>query len=140
MLATSSTGSSAAATPSSGGRLDRTTPGNLAIVATCVLVGGFLYARGYTYEGSVLAYMVGGIVLGWPYYSARYSGWMTSLVLAAVVPASIWLQNKAVEVVLWGYDADKRYLLGWITQEGEGPFRWTRHLWLGNDMPVMEYA
>ena len=119
--------------------LDRTTPLNLLLVGACVLAGGWLYALGYTYEGSVLIYMIGGIVFAWPYYSARYTWWMTSLVFAAVVPTTIWLQNKAVEVGLWGYPAEKAYWLGWITRQGDGPFHWTRHLWLGNDMPVMEY-
>ena len=64
---------------------------------------------------------------------------MTSLVFAAVVPTTIWLQNKPVEVGLWGYPAGKAYWLGWITRQGDGPFQWSRHLWLGNDMPVMEY-
>ena len=122
------------------GPLDRTTPLNLILVAACVAVGVLLYARGFTYEGSVLVYMIGTIVLGWPYYSARWTGWMTSLVMAAIVPTTIWLQNKAVEVGLWGYHADKKVLLGWLTQEGDGPFGWTRHLWLGNEMPTMEYA
>jgi hypothetical protein len=120
--------------------MDRTTPGNLMAFAACVVVGVILYVRGYTYEGSVLAYMVGGMVLAWPYYSARYTYWMTTLVFAAVVPTTIWLQNKAVEVGLWGYPEGKAYLLGFITQTGAGPFGWTRHLWLGNDMPVMEYV
>jgi hypothetical protein len=125
--------------PQADPRLGLTTPLNLVVVAACVVTGVFLYGRGYTYEGSVLAYMIGGIVFAWPYYRVRYTGWMTSLVFTAIVPTTIWLQNKAVEVGLWGYHPDKRYLLGWITQRGEGPLHWSRHLWLGNDMPVMEY-
>jgi hypothetical protein len=120
--------------------MDRTTPLNLLLVVACVTVGAVLYWQGYTYEGSVLAYMIGGIVFAWPYYTARYTWWMTSLVFAAVVPTTIWLQNKAVEVGLWGYPATKEYWLGWITRQGDGPWQWSRHLWLGNDMPVMEYA
>src|SRR4051812_33911130 len=83
------------------GPLNRTTPLNLLMVAACALAGALLYARGYTYEGSVLVYMIGGIVFAAPYYSARYTWWMTSLVFSAVVPTTIWLQNKAVEVGLW---------------------------------------
>ena len=120
-------------------RFNLTTPLHLLLVAACALVGIVLYIRGYTYEGSVLVYMVGGIVFGWPYYAARYTGAMTVLVFASIVPATIWLQNKAVEVGLWGYPEGKAYALGWFTQVGSGPWRWSRHLWLGNDMPVMEY-
>ncbi|MBI2219245.1 MAG: hypothetical protein HYU51_18345 [Candidatus Rokubacteria bacterium] len=122
-----------------GSRLGLTTPLDLLKVAACVVAGVLLYRRGYTYEGSVLVYMVGGIVFAWPYYAARYTRWMTSLVFASIVPATIWLQNKAVEVGLWGYPGEKAYWLGWFTRVGEGPLRWSRHLWLGNDMPVMEY-
>ena len=64
------------------GPLDRSTPLNLMRVAACVGGGVLLYLRGFTYEGSVLVYMLGTIVLGWPYYSARYTGWMTALVMA----------------------------------------------------------
>ena len=46
--------------------VDRTTPLNLLLVSACVAAGALLYARGYTYEGSVLIYMIGGIVLAWP--------------------------------------------------------------------------
>lgn len=119
--------------------LDLTRPLHLLVVAACTLAGVLLYRRGYTYEGSVLVYMVGGIVFGWPYYAARYTRWMTALVVSAIVPATIWLQNKAVEVGLWGYLDGKPYWLGWFTKAGDGPFGWSRHLWLGNDMPVMEY-
>lgn len=121
------------------GRLDRTTPLNLILIATSVVSGIVLYRKGYTYEGSVLVYMLGGILLGWPYYSARYTGWMTALVFSSIVPATIWLQNKAVEVGLWGYPEGKIYWMGWFTKAGQGPGHWSRHLWLGNDMPVMEY-
>jgi hypothetical protein len=122
-----------------GGRLNLTAPLHLLLTMACLLLGVILYRRGFTYEGSVLAYMVGGIVFAWPYYAVRYTGWMTALVFSSIVPATILLQNKAVEVGLWGYPEGKQYLLGWLIRAGEGPGRWTRHLWLGNDMPVMEY-
>ena len=119
--------------------LNLTAPIHLLLLGVSVTAGVVLYRAGYTYEGSVLVYMVGGILLGWPYYAARYTGWMTALVLVSIVPATIWLQNKAVEVGLWGYPDGKRYALGWFTQAGTGPGRWSRHGWLGNNMPVMEY-
>src|SRR2546422_3718320 len=116
--------------------LSLTTPRDLLVVAACALAGVLLYRRGFTYEGSVLIYMVGGIVFGCPYYAARYTRWMTALIFASIVPTTIWLQNKAVEVGLWGYLPGKPYWLGWFTKIGDGPLHWTRHLWLGNDMPV----
>ncbi len=116
----------------------RTTPLNLVLVAACVIGGVLLYRRGYTYEGSALAYMVGGVVFAYPYYRAQFTPWMTFLVLGSLVPMTIWLQNKGVENRLWFYPSDKLYLLA-ITQKGEGWWRCTRHVWLGNDMPAMEY-
>jgi hypothetical protein len=121
------------------GRLNLTTPLHLLLVAACVAGGGWLYARGYTYEGSALAYMLGGVIFAYPYYAARYTAWMTYLVLGSLVPATIWLQNKGVEVELWHYPAEKPVLAS-ITRAGEGWGNWTRHLWLGNDMPAMEYV
>ena len=95
--------------------------------------------EGYTYEGSAIGYMLGGFFLFLPYYSARFTSWMTWLVLTCFVPISIWLQNKGVETQSWHYRPKEEYLC-WITASGEGWWHWTRHLWLGNDMPAMEYA
>ncbi|HEY6167964.1 MAG TPA: hypothetical protein VI454_07995 [Verrucomicrobiae bacterium] len=120
-------------------RLHLTTPLHVLLVGVCIVAGVWLYARGYTYEGSVLAYMLGGVIFAYPYYSARFTSWMTFLVLGSLVPATIWLQNKGVENVLWTYPVEKPLLLHHITKTGEGFWRWSRHLWLGNDMPVMEY-
>ena len=121
------------------GRLNLTTPLSLLLAAACVAYGGWLYARGFTYEGAAIAYMLGGTFFFHPYYSARYTVWMTWLILMCFVPMSIWLQNKGVETESWHYRPRDGYL-AWITQPGEGWWRWTRHLWLGNDMPAMEYA
>lgn len=73
-----------------------------------------------------------------PGFVARATRRMTMLILATFVPVSIWAQNKAVESGSWHYRPHGEYLL-WITKDGEGWERWTRHLWLGNDMPAMEY-
>ena len=116
-----------------------TTPLHVLLAGACVVVGVLLYAKGYTYEGSALAYMLGGVIFAFPYYSARFTSWMTFLVLGSLVPATIWLQNKCVENALWFYPPDKHYVL-FLTKGGQGWWHWTRHLWLGNDMPAMEYV
>lgn len=120
------------------GPFSLTTRGNLLLVAACVVGGVWLYRRGLTYEGSALAYMLGGVIFAYPYYRAQFTPWMTFLVLGSLVPMTIWLQNKGVENQLWHYPAEKTYWLS-ITRQGEGWWRCTRHVWLGNDMPVMEY-
>lgn len=86
----------------------------------------------------MMVYMLPVILLAWPYYSARYTIYMTGLVMLCFVPMSIWLQNKGVESGAWYYRPHDGYWL-WITKSGEGWHQWTRHLWLGNDMPAMEY-
>ena len=120
-------------------RFNLTTPLSLILAGLSAAVGVPLYLRGYTYEGSAIAYMLGGIFLFYPYYSARFTGYMTWLVMMCFVPISIWLQNKGVETMSWHYRPRVEYLV-WITKPGEGWWLWTRHLWLGNDMPAMEYA
>jgi hypothetical protein len=119
-------------------RFSLTTPLSLILTGLSVVVGVTLYLRGYTYEGATLAYMVGGILFAWPYYSARFTWCMTFLVMSCFIPISIYAQNKAVESGSWYYRPPEGYLL-WITKAGEGWGYWTRHLWLGNDMPAMEY-
>jgi hypothetical protein len=121
------------------GRLSRTTPLSLLLTAVSVLLGLYLYQLGYTYEGATLAYMLAAVLFAWPYYSARYTGYMTWLVMSCFIPASVWAQNKAVESSAWHYRPLGEYVI-WITRPGEGWGHWTRHLWLGNDMPAMEYA
>jgi hypothetical protein len=120
-------------------RLSLTTPLSLILMCISMATGVMLYRRGYTYEGATLVYMLGTILFAWPYYSARFTWGMTFLVLSSFIPISIWAQNKAVESGSWHYRPHDGYLL-WITKEGEGWEHWTRHLWLGNDMPAMEYA
>jgi hypothetical protein len=121
------------------GRLSLTTPLSLLLTLGSVVAGVVSYARGYTYEGAALIYMLGGVCFTWPYYRARYTGWMTALVLMSLVPIAIWLQNKGVENVAWHYRSTDGYWL-WLTQTGQGWGRWTRHFWLGNEMPAMEYV
>ena len=120
-------------------KLSLTTPLSLLLTGASVVAGVWLYARGYTYEGAALAYMLGGILFAWPYYLARFTWYMTFLVMSCFIPASVWAQNKAVEAGSWYYRPHEGYL-AWITKGGEGWGHWTRHLWLGNDMPAMEYA
>lgn len=120
------------------GRLSLTTPLSLILTALSVLLGIYFYRQGYTYEGATLVYMLGTVLFTWPYYSARYTGYMTWLVMMSFVPMSIWLQNKGVETQAWYYRSHDSYM-AWICKSGEGWWRWTRHGWLGNDMPAMEY-
>lgn len=120
------------------GKLNLTTPLSLILAGLSGVVGVVLYAQGFTYEGATLVYMLGGVLFAWPYYAARYTGYMTFLVLMSFVPMSIWLQNKGVESEAWYYRDPSGYVL-WVTQAGEGWGRWTRHVWLGNNMPAMEY-
>lgn len=119
-------------------RFDLTTPLSLGLTGLCVVVGVVLFLKGLPYEGSALAYMAGGVCFSYPYYAARYTGWMTVLVLMSLIPMTIWLQNKGVETDAWIYRSPDTYWL-WITKEGEGWWCWTRHLWLGSNMPAMEY-
>jgi len=121
------------------GRLNLTTPLNLLLTACCVVTGIVLYRRGYTYEGATLVYMLGAVIFSWPYYACRYTGYMSWLVFMSFVPMSIWLQNKGVETEAWYYRPHEGYL-AWITKPGEGWWQSTRHFWLGNDMPAMEYV
>lgn len=120
-------------------KLSLTTPRNLILTGLSIVIGVCLYWKGFTYEGSTFIYMLGAVLFAWPYYSARYTGYMTWLVMMSFVPMSIWLQNKGVETEAWYYRTHDGYL-GWITKPGEGWWGWTRHLWLGNNMPAMEYA
>jgi len=120
-------------------RFNLTTPMSLLLTLGSVAAGIWTYLAGFTYEGSTLIYMLGGVCFAWPYYSARYTGYMTYLVLMSFVPMSIWLQNKGVETGAWYYKDHDAYV-AWITKPGEGGWHWTRHVWLGNDMPAMEYA
>lgn len=120
-------------------RLNLTTPISLVLTVASIVAGVLTYRAGYTYEGATLIYMLGGVCFAWPYYSARYNRYMTYLVVLSFVPLSIWLQNKGVESGAWYYRDHEAYL-AWITKSGEGWGRWTRHFWLGNDMPAMEYA
>lgn len=119
-------------------RFDLTTPLSLVLTVICVVAGVGIYRSGLTYEGSALVYMAGGVCFSYPYYAARYTPWMTLLVLMSLLPMTIWLQNKGVETEAWIYRAPDTYWL-WITKDGEGWGQWTKHLWLGNDMPAMEY-
>lgn len=119
-------------------KLSLTTPLSLLLTVLSATAGIWLYRKGYTYEGATLVYMLGGILFAWPYYSSQFTWRMTALVLSSFVPVSIWAQNKAVQSGSWHYRPHNEYLL-WITNEGEGWKAWTRHLWLGNDMPAMEY-
>ena len=119
-------------------KLNLTTPLSLLLTAASVIAGILIYLAGYTYEGATLVYMLGAVMFAWPYYSARYSGYMTFLVLLSFVPLSIWLQNKGVETKAWYYREHSSYM-AWIVQPGDGWWRWTRLVWLGNNMPAMEY-
>lgn len=119
-------------------RLNLTTPWSLGLPVLSIGGGLMLYQKGYTYEGATLIYMLGTVLFAWPYYSARFTGYMTWLVLMCFVPMSIWLQNKGVETEAWSYKPHPDYV-AWITKPGEGWGQLTRHAWLGNDMPVMEY-
>jgi hypothetical protein len=119
-------------------KLNLTTPLHLLLAAASMVTGVILYREGYTYEGATCVYMLAGVLFAWPYYSARYTWRMTALVMSSFVPLSIWAQNKAVQSGSWHYRPHDGYLL-WITEKGEGWLHWTRHLWLGNDMPAMEY-
>ena len=83
--------------------------------------------------------MLAATIFAWPYYSVRYTGYMTWLVFVCFVPMGIWLQNKGVQNSAWLYRPHNEYFL-WITEQGEGWCRFTRHGWLGADMPLMEYA
>lgn len=119
-------------------KLNLTTPLSLLLTGVSITIGIILYRKGFTYEGATFIYMLGGVLFAWPYYSARYTGYMTFLVLMSFVPMSIWLQNKGVEAEAWYYRDHAGYL-AWITKPGESWWRWTRHVWLGNNMPAMEY-
>ena len=118
--------------------LSLTPPLSLLLAAASVIIGIFLYVKGYTYEGATCIYMLSTVLFCWPYYSARYTGYMTWLVSVSFVPLGIWLQNKGVENGAWYYRPHDDYVI-WITKAGEGWWGMTRHGWLGNDMPVMEY-
>lgn len=120
-------------------KLNLTTPLSLLLTGLSMIIGIALYRRGFTYEGATCLYMLAAVMFAWPYYSARYTGYMTWLVLMSFVPMSIWLQNKGVETQAWFYREHSGYL-AWITKPGEGGLQWTRHVWLGNDMPAMEYV
>jgi hypothetical protein len=121
------------------GKLNLTTPLSLLLTAASVITGIIIYLAGYTYEGATLVYMLGSVMFAWPYYAARYTNYMTFLVLTSFVPMSIWLQNKGVETGAWYYRDHGEYL-AWITKGGEGWWQSTRHVWLGNNMPAMEYV
>jgi len=119
-------------------RLNQTTPLNLALVIGCVVVGLALYQRGYTYEGGMLAFVMSFDVLALPYFLSRYAPITYFVIMLPILPPSIWAQNRGARAGNWAYPEHPLYLLGKITQAGEGPLHWTRLLWFGNDMPVVD--
>jgi len=105
----------------------------------CFVFGVILYTKGFTYEGMAFFVMVSGTIFCFPYYQKIFTWVMTAFVFTALLPAAIWLQNKGIEGGMWYYPPDHPYFFGLITKTGQGWKNWSQILWLGNDMPVMEY-
>jgi hypothetical protein len=120
-------------------RLDRTTAAQVAFALSLVLAGALVYARGITYEGALLGYMASSIVIAQPYFLKEYRLRVPFLVLLLQLPRVIAAQVQGVSIGNWYYRPDAHYLLGRITADGQGPFKWTRLLYFGAEMPVMEY-
>jgi hypothetical protein len=120
-------------------RWNRTSPLNLMLTGLCVSLGFVIYAKGYTYEGAMLAYMISTIVFAWPYFRAKYTRWMAPLIMVTILPQLLWAQNKGVESGNWSYVPEAKHLLGKVTEQGQGPFGWTRIFYFGNVMPTVEY-
>ncbi len=120
-------------------RLNRTTAGQFALVLCLMIAGIYFYSQGITYEGSLLIYMYPAIVLAQPYFLREYRVPVPFLVLLIQIPHLISAQVDGVQIGNWFYRQDAQYLFGRITELGEGPFQWTRLLYFGAEMPVMEY-
>lgn len=120
-------------------RLNRTTAAQLALALCFMVAGVYFYSRGITYEGSLLVYMYPTIVIAQPYFLKEYRVPVPFLVLLIQIPHLISAQVDGVSIGNWFYRQDALYLFGRITEQGEGPFNWTRLLYFGAEMPVMEY-
>ena len=108
---------------------------------TVALIGFGLYSYrlGYTYEGSLAFYLLPVCVLGLPYILADYRPVFVPLATLSLLPVLILIQNHGVRAGNWSYPSDKRFILGYVSEQGDGPLGWTRLLWTGVEMPAIEY-
>ena len=95
--------------------------GNLLTALAAFIAGILIFSAGYTYEGHMFFLFIAPAIFGWPYYTQIFTYKMTLLIMA-FIPITIWLQNKNVEVGTWYYPEGHKYI-GWITEQGQGPFK-----------------
>jgi len=110
------------------------------LLATAGIAFGLLVrARGFSYEGTLLTYLLPMIAIGRRQFSHRFRVMLPWLALGVLLPALIVIQNSGVRAGSWHYAPDARFWLGYLRAEGDGPWRWTRWLYTGVEMPAIEY-
>lgn len=122
-----------------GTKLRETTPLRLVCSAATAAAGVYAYRAGYTYEGSLAVYLLPTCILGWPYLMSVFRWPLPVLGALGLMPVLVVIQNGGVQAGNWIYPENKRFLLGHITEQGDGPLGWTRLLWTGTQMPAIEY-
>lgn len=101
--------------------------------------GLIVRAHGLSYEGTLLAYLLPMIAVGQRQFMSRFRIAMPLLALGLLLPALIAIQNSGVRAGSWRYAADAHFWLGYLRASGDGPWRWTRFLYTGVEMPAIEY-
>jgi hypothetical protein len=119
-------------------RLELTTPLHLVLMAVSLALGLLCYARGYTFDGGTLVYLAVLVLFARPYYTRAYRGWAFFLILMALIPVGNVIQNKIMEAGQLAHPTHANYLLGRVTAEGDGPFKWTRFIYTGQELPALD--
>ncbi len=119
-------------------RLELTTPLHLLLMVVSLVLGILCYAHGYTFDGGTLVYLTLIVIFSRPYYTRAYKGWAFFLILLALIPVANVIQNKIMEAGQLAHPQQANYLLGRVTAEGDGPFKWTRFIYTGQELPSLD--
>ncbi|WP_204491819.1 hypothetical protein [Archangium primigenium] len=122
--------------PQSG--LDLTTPRHFLFMAISFILGLICYSQGYTFDGGTLVFLALVVIFSRTYYTRAYKGLAYFLVLMCIIPPANVLQNKFIAAGQITWRPDALYLLGRVTAEGDGPFKWTRFLFTGQEQPSLD--
>jgi hypothetical protein len=118
-------------------RLELTTPLTFLLMGLSILLGIICYVKGYTFDGGTLVYLVPLVIFSRKYYARAYKGWAFLLILVALIPFGNYVQQKLQEYVQM-FHPPASYLLGRVTAEGDGPFKWTRFIYTGQELPAID--
>jgi|GEM_PF-3613699 len=122
--------------PQSG--LELTSPRTLLFMGISFILGLICYSQGYTFDGGMLVYLALIVIFSRAYYTRAYKGLAYFLILLVIIPPANVLQNNFIAAGQLTWRPDAHYLLGRITAEGDGPFKWTRFLYTGEEQPSLD--